>query len=222
MTLVTCGAILSDLDGTLIDSTEATAQAWTRFCEQRGLDPQPFLQIAFGTRTAEVLQKLAPAEDIPKVAAELEQFVLDYGSDPVPGAVELLNALPGSSWSVVTSAMRATAMHRFTTTDLPEPQVLVTAEDIPVGKPHPECYLIAAERLGRSPDDCIVLEDAPAGVQAAHNAGMRCIALLTSHAAEQLPEATYYVHDLRAVRLRRATEAATGAWTLDLDVDAIS
>ena len=107
-----------------------------------------------------------------------------------PAAAALLGELPPESWAVVTSGTRALATSRLAAAGLPLPEVLVTADDVRAGKPDPEGYLEAARRLGRPPEDCVVIEDAPAGVQAALAAGMRVIGLTTTHAAAELQAAT--------------------------------
>ncbi|MFN2479594.1 MAG: HAD family hydrolase [Pseudonocardiaceae bacterium] len=95
----------------------------------------------------------------------------------LPGTKELLTGLPAGRWAVVTSGGRAVARARLASTGLPWPHVLVTADDVERGKPAPECYLLAAARLGILPAGCVVVEDAPAGVRAALAAGMRCIGI---------------------------------------------
>jgi len=107
-----------------------------------------------------------------------------------PEAAALLAELPPGSWAVVTSGTRALATSRLAAAGLPLPSVLVTADDVRAGKPDPEGYLEAARRLGCSPADCVVVEDAPAGVQAALAAGMRVVGLTTTHAPVELEAAT--------------------------------
>ena len=107
----------------------------------------------------------------------------------VEGAREILESLPPNRWAVVTSGVRAVAEFRIRLTRLPMPAVMVCAEEISRGKPDPEGYLTAAARLGVAPADCIVIEDAPAGIESAHNAGMRAIAVASTYPAERLREA---------------------------------
>ncbi|MGB3541753.1 HAD-IA family hydrolase, partial [Rubrivirga sp.] len=102
------------------------------------------------------------------------------------GAAALVRSLAPGAWAVATSGTALTAQTRLDFADLPTPAVLVTAEDVSRGKPDPEAYLLAASRLGVDPARCVVVEDAPAGVEAARRAGMRPIAVTTTHAAAQL------------------------------------
>ena len=114
----------------------------------------------------------------------------------IEGAAELVCALPAQQWAVVTSGTRSLAMTRLKHTALPVPPVLITADDVGLGKPHPEAYLLASAKLGLVPETCIVVEDAPAGIKAAHAAGMRVVALTTTHREDDLGEA-----DARAMHL---------------------
>jgi sugar-phosphatase len=126
------------------------------------------------------------------------------GLVPVPGARELLTALPPDRWAVVTSGSPAVARLRLTASGVPFPTVLVTAADVVSGKPAPEGYLQAASRLGVTPSDCVVVEDAPAGVAAGKAAGMRVVALLGTAAPSVLAQADYILPTLAHFRVTAA------------------
>ena len=115
-------------------------------------------------------------------------------------------ALPisASRWAVVTSGIRAVAEFRLRYTGLPSPTVMICADEITLGKPDPEGYLTAAARLGYSPADCIVIEDAPAGIESAHSAGMRAIAIPTTYPSEQLRSADAVVARLADLSVEHA------------------
>src|SRR5947199_7784219 len=104
----------------------------------------------------------------------------------MPGASALLRSVPAGRWAVVTSSPHELALARLRLTGLPVPEVLVAAGDVAHGKPHPEPYLTAAARLGVDPGDCVVFEDAPAGIAAARAGAMRVIGLATTYGAEQI------------------------------------
>jgi sugar-phosphatase len=127
----------------------------------------------------------------------------------VPGARALLHRLPPTRWAVVTSGIRAVATLRITHTGLPVPDILICADDIQRGKPDPEGYLLAARRLGVSPTECIVVEDAPAGVQAAAAAGMRSIAVASTYDCRALSAATVCVASID--KLDAVSDPAAGA-----------
>jgi mannitol-1-/sugar-/sorbitol-6-phosphatase len=183
-----CRAMLFDLDGVLVDSTGYVEQQWRRWAIARGLDPEPFLRVCHGRRALETIQLAAPHLD---AEAEIAGFIPDEesGADlpgPIDGAARLLRTLPAGSWAVATSGSRATARARLRSAGLPIPSVLICAEDVVRGKPSPDVYLMAAAGMCVQPAECLVLEDAPAGIQAARAAGMRVVGLTTTHTIHEL------------------------------------
>jgi mannitol-1-/sugar-/sorbitol-6-phosphatase len=134
---------------------------------------------------------------------------------PLPGAVRLLDTLPKRSWGVATSGVRRIATARLRRAGLPVPPVLVCAEDVTRGKPSPDTYLLAARELGVSPPDCLVVEDAPAGVQAARAAGMTVVGLTTTHRVDQLG-ADACAESLAGVYLGRIDQGAHGHDRLEI------
>jgi sugar-phosphatase len=202
MPSTSCRALLFDLDGVLVDSTECVTRTWRRWAQANGLNPDTILAIAHGRRTIDTLGLVAP-----HLASEAEVARLadseaheTAGVYEVPGARALLQALPRTAWAVITAGVRPVARLRLRHTNLPEPMVLITAEDLHHGKPDPEGYLAAAARLNVPPRDCVVVEDAPAGLEAARAAGMRGVALTTTHSAEQLMTATFGLRSLAQLR----------------------
>jgi sugar-phosphatase len=200
---LTCSAILFDLDGVLIDSSACIEHHWRQWAELHNLDLAAIMQVAHGRRTIETMQAVAPYLDL---VAEAQRFeaaeVLDTdGIVASAGALDLLNSLPPGSWTIVTSGSRALATARLRSRGLPVPPLMVTADDVVNGKPHPEPYLTAAARLGLTPDECVVVEDAPAGLAAAHAAGMRTIAVASTHAVEELGAATVVAQSLAAIKV---------------------
>jgi sugar-phosphatase len=133
----------------------------------------------------------------------------------VAGAERVLGALPPNSWAVATSGPRASAFARLRRAGLPLPGVLVAAEDVRRGKPDPEVYLGAAERLGVVPSRCLVIEDAPAGLEAARAAGMTTLGLTTTHAPAELTS-TVLAPDLTRVHLGRIEHDSSGSWRLEV------
>ncbi len=192
MTQIQCAAILFDLDGVLIDSTAVITRHWGEWAEAHGLALDAIMQVAHGRPTLETMRLVAPhlpvEEEAPRFAAG---EVLDTeGILTIDGASALLNSLPPDAWAIVTSCSRDLAAARLASRGLPVPDVLVTADDVVNGKPHPEPYLTGARRLGLRPDQCVVIEDAPAGLAAAAAAGMRSVAVASTHAADELAGAT--------------------------------
>jgi sugar-phosphatase len=125
---------------------------------------------------------------------------------PLPGTLELLAALPPDRWTVVTSCTRALALVRLRVAGLPVPERMVTSSDIVNGKPHPEPYLKGAGLLGIAPQDCLVFEDAPAGIRSGKAAHSRVVAFQTTESDELLEQAgaDWIVKDASAVRVAEA------------------
>ncbi len=183
-----CKAILFDLDGVLIDSSSCIERHWRNWAARHRLDLQEILSAAHGMRTVETMRRVAPHLDVEREAQEFlaRETVDTEGVQIIPGAARLLAALPEKAWALVTSAGRALAAARLRACGLPVPRVMVSAEDVRSGKPSPEPYLLGAERMGLASVDCLVIEDSPAGITAAKGAGMRVIAVTSTHSREEL------------------------------------
>jgi len=181
--LTTVAAALLDMDGTLVDSDAAVERAWRIWAQEYGVDPAAVLAVAHGSPAGRTVRRFRPDLDEPAVAdAAARQLALQYDDlrDVVatPGAEELLATLDrlGLPWAVVTSADRRLAEARLGAAGIPAP-LLVTVEDVRAGKPDPECYLLAATRLGADPARCLVVEDTEPGAAAGRAAGARVAAL---------------------------------------------
>jgi sugar-phosphatase len=218
VTVIRCGAILFDLDGVLMDSRVAVERAWERWATGHGIDPVAVLAQAHGRRTIDTIRAIAPLLDIEAEARLLEvaESVDFEGVTTLPGAAELLEALPAGSWTVVTSGTRALATGRLSHGGLRIPEQLITADDVERGKPDPQPYLAGAAALSVDPADCLVIEDAPAGVEAGKAAGMTVLAVATTFEASALVAADYVVGSLSDVVLGSATELSDGRFTLEL------
>jgi mannitol-1-/sugar-/sorbitol-6-phosphatase len=172
--IIRTAACLFDLDGTLISSIAATERVWGRWAADHGLDVPAFLTTMHGRRAVDLIGALQipgldPAVESAKIASA-ELVDLD-GVAPIAGARRFVDALPPERWAIVTSAPRELALARLATAGMPNPRVLVSAEESPRGKPAPDGFLLAASRLGVAIADCLVFEDAPAGIEAGEAAG---------------------------------------------------
>jgi sugar-phosphatase len=197
-------ALLFDLDGVLADSTPSVVRAWSAWARRVGLEPEELLPKVHGRRAIETIRAARPELD---AEAELATLVADETTDnadteEIPGARALVSGLPPDAWAIVTSGLREVATARLVAARVPIPRVMITAESIERGKPDPDCYLKGAEALGVAPRDCIVVEDAPIGAAAARAAGMRLIALTTTHRADQLEPADLILPDLTHLSVR--------------------
>ena len=192
-------AVLFDLDGTLIDSTPVVERSWLRWAEEFGIELSGFGSW-HGIPAAQIVTTMLPEDQWPDGVRRIEQIeIADVeGILVLPGAVAALAALPSGRAAIVTSCVWPLAMARIAATGLSAPDVIVTADQVRVGKPDPAPYLLAAQRLGVDPADCLVVEDAPAGLTSALAAGAARLAVVTTHAADQL-EADAVIADLDSV-----------------------
>ena len=186
-----CSAILFDLDGVLVDSTGSVDLHWRVWARERGIDEEKVIAIAHGVRAIEVIRIVAPHLD---ADAELRDLEKEEANDhhklaAMPGAIELVRSIPENLWCVVTSGTRHLATERLRMVGVPVPKAMITADDVVNGKPYPEPYLKGAKALGFEPQECLVIEDAPAGIRAAHAAGMKVIGFASTYEPEQLAEA---------------------------------
>jgi len=191
MSRFSCAAILFDLDGVLVDSTRAVDREWREWAQRKGVDGDRVMAIAHGVRTIEVIRRVAPHLDAESEAAAIENHEAhdQRGVTVMPGAADLVRAIPLGRWGVVTSGSRLLAQNRMRYCGLPVPEVLVTSDDVTNGKPHPEPYLKGAMGLGLTPAECLVIEDAPAGIQSARTGGMKVIGMASTYAPEVLAQA---------------------------------
>ncbi len=198
-----CNAILFDLDGVLVDSTRSVDRFWRLWASENGLDPENAVNVAHGRRTVETLRILTPHLDAEVEAVRLEKLEAHEteGVTVMPGAADLVATLPRDRWCIVTSGTKYLATRRLAAGKLPLPEILVTADDVRLGKPHPEPYLKGAELLGIDPRQCLVIEDAPAGIQAAHAAGMKAIALTSTYGAAELSQADAIIASLAELKV---------------------
>ena len=215
--LFNCDAVLLDMDGTIVDSRAIVERMWTLWATEHGIPIESALAVAHGRRTLETMQLLAPHLATPEEAARLDALEAEQeGSETaIPGALDLLTALPAHRWAVVTSAIRRIARDRIVGVGLPAPAILIGADDVVEGKPSPEGYLRAADRLGVDVRRCVIFEDTPAGLQAGRAAGATVVGLLTTYPT--LPECDALIRDLRAVQIAPAQDG--GAIRLMMNVE---
>ena len=179
---ISAAALLIDLDGTLVDSHASIMRAWNRWAAGTGVDPEHVQAIMPGRTATAVMREVRPDMTAPELARQ-ERLLLDWqvaddgDVTALPGAYDLLAALPADRWAVVTACDRRLAQARLTAAGLPVPRVLVGCDTVPTSKPDPAGYLAAAHTLTVAPAECLVIEDAAAGVAAGRAAGMRVLAV---------------------------------------------
>ncbi|WP_296257476.1 MULTISPECIES: HAD-IA family hydrolase [unclassified Pseudomonas] len=180
----TFAAFLFDMDGTLTDSIAAAERVWTRWAQSKGLNVEELLASIHGVRCVDTIRRLnLPGVDPEREAELIAQAETNdvAGVVCIEGAARFLAALPADRWAVVTSAPRLLAERRIQAAGLPLPRIMVAAEDVERGKPAPDCFLLAARRLGVKPEQCLVFEDAPAGIAAAEAAGAKVMVITATH-----------------------------------------
>ena len=177
-------AFLFDMDGTILTSIAAAERVWATWAIRHGVDVEAFLPTIHGARAIDTINRLAlPDVDAAAEAAWITEAEIEDvdGVEEVAGAAGFLQSLPAHQWAIVTSAPRALALRRMAAAGIPEPDVMVTAEDVTAGKPDPAGYRLAAQRLGVEISDCLVFEDATVGILAAEAAGADLLIVTATH-----------------------------------------
>ncbi|WDU63952.1 HAD family hydrolase [Pseudomonas poae] len=201
-------AFLFDMDGTLLNSIAAAERVWSIWAERHGLDVAAFLATIHGARAIDTIARQALPGVDPEAEAQwiTEAEINDVdGVIAIPGAVAFLNSLPSDQWAQVTSAPRELALRRLQAAGIAPPAVLVTAEDVAVGKPDPACYVLGAQRLGVPVQDCLVFEDATVGIRAGEAAGADVMVVTATHLKPMVTEHPS-IGGYEQVRVQRADD----------------
>ncbi len=177
-------AFLFDMDGTILNSIVAAERVWTKWAQKHALDVATFLPTIHGVRGFDTIARLGlpgvdPQIETDQVCAD-EMIDLD-GIVPIDGAIEFLNSLPRDRWAIVTSAPKELALVRMAKAGIPRPDMIITGEDVIDGKPNPRCFMLGAEKLRVDIADCLVFEDAPAGILAGEASGASVVVITATH-----------------------------------------
>jgi mannitol-1-/sugar-/sorbitol-6-phosphatase len=209
--------ILFDMDGVLISSTAADERCWLRWAKHHKMEGTFSLQSTHGRRALDTLRAIRPDLDPVIEQRRLEDYDAEDHSGLIvlPGVQKLLASLPADRWTIVTSATVRLLEGRLNFAALPVPAVLVSADKVANGKPHPEPYLTGAKFLGLIAADCLVIEDSPAGVASGKAAGCKVLAVLSSHSRAELVGADWFVASLEQVS---AKLEADGMLSIRLEV----
>ncbi|PWI33314.1 phosphatase [Vibrio albus] len=205
--------LLFDLDGTLVDSGAVVDRAWLRWCKKNGLDFAEVEKVLHGRPARETVKMFLPEADEKVIEREF-QWLVEVESTDIEGVV----ALPGSiefiqraaelnvPWAIVTSGTLPVATARIKASGIPEPEFLITPELVKRGKPHPDPFLLGADKLGLDAKGCIVFEDAPAGLNAGKAAQSMTVAIMSRYSEEELPPSDDYVNSLAELDIVEAEE----------------
>jgi sugar-phosphatase len=212
---VECKGFLFDLDGTLVDSLPAVERAWVNWAKRRGVDPQDVLDFIHGKQAITSLRHFMPGES--EAAIQQEFLLLEQveaqdteGVTALPGAAALLARLNQLDipWAIVTSGSIPVATARRNAGGLPQPEVFITAEQVKKGKPQPDAYLLGAELLGLAPQDCVVVEDAAAGILSGLAAGCQVIAVNAPADAPKLDQVDLLLSSLEQIAVSKTEQGA--------------
>ncbi len=209
--IITTRGLLFDMDGVLISSIGSVRRCWRQWCRHYDVPGAETFEIPHGTRAIEIIKQIKPDIDPEEGLRLIEDLEIADTEDlrVLEGVPELLNSLPPDRWTVVTSATRRLMIERLRVAGLPAPGRIIAAEDVVFGKPDPEPYRKGAAILGFNPVDCIVIEDAPAGVSAGLAAGCRVLGVLGTHQADELKHATWGLQSLRDVQANAGADSLT-------------
>ena len=177
-------AFLFDMDGTVLNSIAVAERVWTAWALRHNVDVESLLSTVHGRKAVETITRLGlpgidPVEEMRRLT--LAEIADVAGIEPIAGAGRFLEALPRDRWAIVTSAPRDLAVVRLKAAGLPWPPLLIAGEDVKNGKPAPDCFLLAAETLAQPIEDCLIFEDAPAGIEAAETAGAAVVVITATH-----------------------------------------
>ncbi|WP_157822424.1 HAD-IA family hydrolase [Psychromonas sp. Urea-02u-13] len=206
--MIVSKALLFDLDGTLVDTTAAVEQLWLHWANKHGLDKEAILSEIHGTPGEYIVKKFAPHLDL---EAELdllfahEEKLVEHVI-AIPGAKEMLEQLGDMPWGIVTMSTKSSALKKLKIAGLPIPHVLVSADDVLQGKPHPAPYLKAAQWLDICPEQCLVFEDAKAGITSGINAGMSVIQIMHAAHSPVFADSHHHFQDWCGVQIEQQKE----------------
>jgi sugar-phosphatase len=198
---VTAKGILFDMDGVLVSSIESVVRSWRRWAKLYDLPNAETFEILHGVRAKDIIKTLLPDADLQEAARAIEDIEVEDVADlrVLPGVKTLLEGLPPERWAIVTSSTGRLLLARLGAARLPVPERIISGDRVNRGKPDPEPYRRGAELLGFRPEDCVVVEDAPSGVEAGKAAGCRVLGVLGTHSAAELYEADWVVESLEGL-----------------------
>jgi len=203
-------AVIFDMDGVLADTGPVHFESWVKMTSEIGVEfTREFFEKIFGQQSPEIIRKLmGPNVDeitIEKFANLKEKYYRDMVKDqlkPLPGVIELIKKLHDLKFKLAVGSSGPRENVELLLTSLKIKKyfnAVITAAEIKRGKPEPDVFLEAAKRVKVKPNKCVVIEDAPVGIESAKRAGMKCIALTTTHPEKELFNADLIVKDLSEI-----------------------
>lgn len=201
--------ILFDMDGVLISSIGSVVRCWKQWAKIYGIPDAENYEVPHGVRAIDTVKSLRPDIDPAEGLRVIEDLEMEDTADlkVLPGVKALLEDLPPERWAIVTSATKRLMLGRLAVAGLPVPSRIISGDMVERGKPDPEPYRRGAALLGASPEECIVVEDAPSGVGAGVAAGCRVLGVLGTHSREELHAADWVAASLEGLAV---TATASG------------
>lgn len=207
-------AVLFDLDGTLVDSYADAQDCWGEWADSMGLGNTFDLSKFYGQKRSEIIRSLLPHLPEREIEANTEAVRMAERSHvakvvALPGVPEVLADLPSHRWGIVTSNDTEVTLARLRSAGLPVPDIIVSSDDVSQPKPHPEGFLLGAEKLGCRPSLAVAIDDSPIGITAAKNAGMTAIAVRFRHRDSELAEAHAVADNVGSIRFQAQLDGVT-------------
>ncbi len=204
--------VIFDMDGVLADTGPIHFESWVKLANEIGMEfTKEFFKSTFGQQSFPITRKLVGPEandkDVIRWANLKEKYyreMVQEKLEPLPGVINLINELKenGFKLAVGSSGPKENVELLLTSLKIKEYfDVIITATEIKNGKPAPDVFLIAAKSANVKPENCLVIEDAPVGIEAAKRANMKSIALTTTHDKEELLNADLVVSDLSGINI---------------------
>lgn len=208
-----CKGFLFDLDGTLVDSLPAVERSWSKLAARINVPAQDVLEFIHGKQAITSLRHFMAGASEDAILREFMWLETQEAEDTegviaLPGTRELLTYLSDADipWAIVTSGTVPIASSRHGAAGLPTPEVFVTAEQVERGKPEPDAYLLGAQLLGLEPEQCVVIEDAPAGILAGLRAGCHVIAVNAPADTPRLEQVDYVLSSLTELLVQKTAD----------------
>lgn len=210
----TFSAVVFDNDGTLVNSRPGLFRAWVAWANEHEVPPEELLGLD-GRSSEDIVRLLVGEERAPAAHERSEHLEVTEAHDTTahPGVLDALDLLPADRVAIATSGTWPVATARLEAAGIDLPSVVVTVDDVKNAKPDPDIFLLACERLGFPPEECLVVEDAPFGVEAGKAAGCTVLAVATTVDREKLTHADVVVGSLDEVRF-----AVTDAGLIHVEV----
>ncbi len=209
-----CNGFIFDVDATLVNTTLVINNIWKEWAVQKGVEFSIVHPHVHGRKISETLElvgfQYANANEenvVKKIAIKAMELATE-----IDGALSFVKTIPKCSWAIATSGPRNVAETSLRVSGFELPEIMICGEDVSIGKPHPEPFVLAAENLGLNAMSCVAFEDSPAGVKSAKEAGCFTVAILTSHKESELALADLIVNSFSDLAIENRNGSYELCW----------